>query len=205
MGMGYDPAPWIPERGLTWTSPPGPFDTPAGVLPPPGPRVEIAELQTVRRMNSMRHADQFTQMLSERGDRELWFDFARQYRRRSGFLRGWVGTGLMAAAMGVSAIQAMFAKNHYERLRPYQVDRNIRPIGGIATDPSYPSGHTTSAYAASTVLAHLWPQRAVEFNWWAQQVGLSRMAAGMHWPSDVVAGARLGQRVGLQISEVIGS
>jgi membrane-associated phospholipid phosphatase len=107
-------------------------------------------------------------------------------------------------AMGVNALRTNKAKNYYGRLRPYQVDPSIVPISrDPAKNPSYPSGHASGAYAAATVLEILWPQRAQEFEWWARQVALSRLQNGVHYPSDVIAGARLGRQAGLQTASIL--
>ena len=34
---------------------------------------------------------------------DIWMDFAKQYRKTAGFVRGWLGTGVMLAAMGSAA------------------------------------------------------------------------------------------------------
>lgn len=179
---------------------------PSGILPPPPGFVEARELAVVKYLNANSQTpqgQQFTELLADRGDRELWFDFARQYRQSAGLIRGWLGTALMGVAMGVAALKARGAKNHYQRLRPYYVDGTILPLGQIENSPSYPSGHATSAYAAATVLSYLWPARAYEFNWWARQTALSRVAGGHHFPSDVRVGAMLGRKVGMQVGSII--
>jgi undecaprenyl-diphosphatase len=57
---------------------------------------------------------------------------------------------------------------------------------------SFPSGHTTTAFTIALMLGHfsalLWPVALVL----AALVGLSRIALGAHFPSDVVAGMLLG-------------
>ena len=68
---------------------------------------------------------------------------------------------------------------------------SFKPAGSNA---SFPSGHTTTAFAAAEVLAEQYPR------WWvtvpaygaASAVGFSRLRANQHWLSDVVAGAAVG-------------
>jgi membrane-associated phospholipid phosphatase len=180
---------------------------PAGVPNPPNAWREAQELQTVRQLNFAAHqnpqAAQFTEYLSEHGGWDIWMDMARQYRHAAGFVRGWMGTGLLVAAMGATALKSQIAKRSYDRLRPYQVDGAIQPIGKLPKDAGYPSGHSSSAYAAATVLSHLWPARAQEFGWWARQTALSRVHAGVHFPSDVQMGAQLGIRTGMAAASIL--
>lgn len=180
---------------------------PAGVMPPPGGWTEAQELAYVEQANAMANASPelkaFTEALAKKGGSDIWMQFAKQYRREAGFVRGWLGTGLMAVAMGVTALKTQEAKRHYHRLRPYQIDPNIHTIGKPPKDASYPSGHSSSAYAAATVLGALWPMHASELNWWARQVALSRMSAGVHFPSDVQTGAILGTKIGIQTASIL--
>lgn len=57
---------------------------------------------------------------------------------------------------------------------------------------SFPSGHTTTAFALATVAAAAYPRYSGCFYAIAGLVGLSRIAVGMHWSSDVAAGAVFG-------------
>ena len=95
-------------------------------------------------------------------------------------------------ALGGLAVAKSLGITAEFQTRPNEVDPSIRTIGKVHKDASYPSGHTSSAYAAATVLSTLWPSRAHEFGWWARQAGLSRVHAGVHFPSDVQMGAQLG-------------
>ena len=180
---------------------------PGGVPNPPNAWREAQELQMVRQLNAAAlqnpQATQFTEYMADKGGFGLWMDMARQYRRTAGFVRGWAGTGLMLAAMGATTVKTQLAKRSYDRLRPYQVDPSIRTIGKLPKDAGYPSGHTSSAYAAATVLSHLWPARAQEFGWWARQAGLSRVHAGVHFPSDVQMGAAVGMRTGAAAASIL--
>jgi hypothetical protein len=69
-------------------------------------------------------------------------------------------------------------------------------IGIPPTNSSYPSGHTRNAFAEARIVAKLDPAQADIAYARAEEVALSRMYAGAHLPSDVMAGARLGTAVG---------
>ncbi len=62
---------------------------------------------------------------------------------------------------------------------------------------SFPSGHTSTAFAAATVLqAHYGAKVGIPAYGIASFIGVSRMASGAHHLSDVLAGATLGYVVG---------
>jgi hypothetical protein len=82
------------------------------------------------------------------------------------------------------------------RKRPSDTENPFHfKLGG--SDSSFPSGHTTEAFAAATVFTEQYP------HWWvavpafgaAATQGFSRMYANKHWLSDVAAGALLGMTV----------
>ena len=55
-----------------------------------------------------------------------------------------------------------------------------------------PSGHTAAAFLMATVLAASFPLWAPLLFAWAALVGASRLLLGVHYLSDLVAGALLG-------------
>jgi membrane-associated phospholipid phosphatase len=82
------------------------------------------------------------------------------------------------------------------RDRPNKTDDPAQFSVG-ARDSSFPSGHTTTAFAAATVFSEQYPEWYVYVPAYgaATAVGFSRMYANQHWFSDVVAGAMLGTSV----------
>jgi membrane-associated phospholipid phosphatase len=74
------------------------------------------------------------------------------------------------------------------------------------TDPhSFPSGHAARAFLIAVVASALAPAWLGILLWiWAPLVSIARVAMGLHYVSDVVAGAMLGivvALIGLQIYE----
>jgi undecaprenyl-diphosphatase len=70
------------------------------------------------------------------------------------------------------------------------------PLGPAPTQLSFPSGHTTSAFAAATALSRIDRKLTIPAFALAKLIGVGRPYLGMHYPSDVLAGAVLGWAIG---------
>ncbi len=85
------------------------------------------------------------------------------------------------------------------RPRPFATLDHARLLVGAPHSYAFPSGHTTSAFAASTgaaLAAHKLLGRVPVWGWGmlalAAAISYSRIYVGVHWPTDVEAGAALG-------------
>lgn len=101
------------------------------------------------------------------------------------------------------------AKIFFHRHRPSETnDAWVFDGPSVSTrNLSFPSGHTTTAFAIATVAAHYYPDRpwiGILAYSGAVMAGLSRINDGVHWPSDVFFGAALGYAVGRTIARNAG-
>lgn len=165
--------------------------------PAPGSLAAKADMAAVKGAQLLRspERDAWARRMADDGATGMWYDLARRHRQDVGPVQGWLGTALLAATMASNAAVTQVAKQRFDRERPYQVDTSIRPPVDLPHDSSYPSGHTSSAFAAARVIASLAPTLATEAYALATQVAASRVYAGVHFPTDVVAGALLGTGV----------
>lgn len=105
--------------------------------------------------------------------------------------------GLVSVALASSVANGV-AKPLFPRRRP--PDESVPFVRRLVTPPvssSFPSGHAASAAAFATGVALESPATAVVIAPIAAAVGYSRVHIGVHWPSDVLAGAALGSAIAL--------
>ena len=84
-------------------------------------------------------------------------------------------------------------KKRFSRLRPSAVLPEIEPVVPVPWHFSYPSGHATQVAVIAEILARVAPRQATRLRELAYRVGLNREVAGLHYPSDSVAGFALGR------------
>lgn len=99
---------------------------------------------------------------------------------------------MVAVADGAGELVADLGKLIVPRHRPFE-----HQLGPHSSSHSFPSGHTTTSFACATVLAAYVPRWRVPLFVLAALIGLSRLYNGMHYPTDVLAGAVLGVLIAL--------
>lgn len=104
---------------------------------------------------------------------------------------------MMSTVLIMSAITSPVLKSVFNRERPFYTHGHIekRSTGGKS---SFPSGHTLEAFSMAMAVANCFRRRRLTLVVfvWASLVGYSRMALGVHYPSDVIGGIVIGILIG---------
>ena len=112
-----------------------------------------------------------------------------------------LGTGLLLGSSELGALVMTAAlKAVIGRPRPFESLSGVRvKHQWSALGASFPSGHAASAFAIATVLSLRYPSTlvAVGSYGWAMLISYGRIYLGVHYPSDVLAGAVLGSGLAL--------
>jgi acid phosphatase (class A) len=164
-----------------------------GAYPAPGSADAAGDLAVVLWEQSTRTPDEVSRALSEE---ELSLeDFAEILGPGFEVARHPLTDALLGRAMAASRPCVADAKAAYGRPRPYSSDPRVKP--SVAPEPtaSFPSGHATRGALLGAILAELAPDRREALLARGAQIGRDRVIAGVHYPSDVAAGERLGRAV----------
>ncbi|MEQ1567400.1 MAG: phosphatase PAP2 family protein [Myxococcota bacterium] len=102
-----------------------------------------------------------------------------------------------AGALATAGLTYRLAKQWTGRERPHVACAEIELLEAPLDRYSFPSGHTLHAVAAAVVVSDTVPGAGWLLWPFAALVAASRIVLGLHYPSDVVAGAAVGLAIGL--------
>lgn len=99
----------------------------------------------------------------------------------------------VASSSAVNVLFTMLIKKVVKRPRPFLANVKIKAVYQ-PSHYSFPSGHTSTSFTTATALSQAYPKWyvIVPSYLWAGSVGYSRLYLGVHYPTDVAAGAILG-------------
>jgi len=127
---------------------------------------------------------------------------------------GWLATAevVLMLALGVAgrrgavvrmllAVSAVYVGSEalgmsWRRERPFARHSTVQELIAHRPGRSFPSRHVASAVAMASIGRRAHPRLGGVMGWLGWLLGMSRVAAGLHYPSDVLAGAALGVLVG---------
>lgn len=168
-------------------------------------RIESREADLCRRVNSIcrrRTVRWFFATVSRLGDGVFWYTLILLLPVVYGYSA--VGASLHMLSIGaVGLLLYKYLKTHLVRERPYIGTHGI-VVGARALDRySFPSGHTLHAVGFSIVALGYYPVLAPLLVPFTALVAVSRVVLGLHYPSDVIAGAGLGALIATTSLQIV--
>jgi len=109
-------------------------------------------------------------------------------------------TWLVVTAFLVERPLYFILKNTLKRRRPPDVFPDFTSIIRASDQFSFPSGHTMASFLLAGIVVSFFGVEAWPLYIWATLVGMSRVFLGVHFPTDILAGASIGTLIALWIS-----
>ena len=151
-------------------------------------------------------------------NRPPWLTRFLRFVSNSGTVPGWtliIALVYLSGLASISAVQSMalasafglfgsqIAKRMIQRPRPFAQKSHPQPLARQPRDPSFPSGHATSALATAVGLSLEEPSFAAFIIPWGLLIGWSRFYLGVHHLSDIIAGTIFGTALGYLAATII--
>jgi acid phosphatase (class A) len=172
------------------------LDRVTGGAPAPGSQAEADDLAILLWLQRYRTPEMVA---------ATWLLLERNLSTFSGAVGAEVGGSTPALKAGLESFMAPVTtafgaiKRQRARVRPYVAHAELSPCLPPEATGSFPSGHATWFRATAELLADLLPERRERIERVGRQGGANRVLCGVHYPSDVEAGQRLGAEAARQI------
>jgi len=104
--------------------------------------------------------------------------------------------GILLLITASDQISSSLIKNLVERIRPCNALPDVNILAGCTSSFSFPSSHAVNNFAFAVFFSKLYPRFKVSFYIIAVLTAFSRPYVGVHYPSDIIAGALIGSLIG---------
>jgi undecaprenyl-diphosphatase len=165
---------------------------------PPLARLAAFDLQLCLRCNRLQHRAVigFFSRLSRLGNGYLWFGLMALLPLLYGPGALAVVAHMLVVGLAGWAVYKVI-KRSTARPRPFVTNPGITLLAAPLDLYAFPSGHTLHAVSFTLIASSYYPELAWPLVPIALLMALSRVVLGLHYPSDVAAGALLGALVAL--------
>ncbi len=162
-------------------------------------KADLAELKSFKRTPKSNHRAIYWEVFGGARAYALWNQIARMKLLEYGAQFDPPTSARAFAALNVafhdSTVACWDAKYAYWRIRPSQLDPDLKTVFPPPGHPSYPAAHGCLSTAAATVLAEMFPADREWLLAQGREAAEARVWAGIHYRSDIDAGEALGRKV----------
>lgn len=110
---------------------------------------------------------------------------------------------VVQAGISDAFVITWYYKYLWEVPRPNQLDNKLLTAICTPKFPAYPSGHSVISGVAEIILSYFFPTEAEHLRKLAEENSISRLYGGVHFPSDLSEGLRLGRQVGKLVVDIL--
>lgn len=189
---------WFTDNG-TGTADEGFVSWAAAQLPPEPDTITRQGEQTTRKgIKSSPAGDKAADWLNTHGCEDVWMSFTTQQLNLRSTTDDEPSSAEMKDLLSLASQVASAAQDRSGSPAASQADpcSEISEPARSDCDCSYPSAQATMSAAARTYLGEISPYRFDTYRWMESQIALASIYGGLELPSDIEAGALLGQLVG---------
>src|SRR6187455_1718558 len=156
-------------------------------------RAELRFCRVLNRSSGTPTPRAFFQAISRLGDGWIWYALILSQLLLPD---GTFPAVHLALTGGAGLLAYKFIKRHAVRERPFITHPAISCAAAPLDRYSFPSGHTLHAVSFTIMFVHYVPEWTGPLAALAFAIALSRVILGLHYPTDVAAGAALGGTLG---------